>query len=356
MRILTYLCGFIVAVLFVACSGGAKKDISQSPFYWKPKEVDKTKLLNQEFFSPVHENNLGKFVFAHETIPREWEDEDGFLAVYDMSQMDKKGLYCRWFGEQNAGSDKVFETFAKNPKNKKRILIKHEYFLDSIPAKIRFNEKPGESVTWESSRYPMLEPDVIPGVAEIEEEMSLTQETIIEMLFKNQKYVESKKDGTLLLGLKVSVVDGTSPGKNVKKPTKELASGQILLTNVFEGMKKWIGKIPKYSVPEPYVRDKALEKEALMLMRKHARSQGWRETFKRVVITSLNVKRSKFSGEIVARNVVISAVAEWPEGRCTAQFFNTRQDLVGDPKKEEYGRLYFYGVGKQRTVLCDFDE
>ena len=52
--------------LLCGCSGGSNKDISTSEFYWPPKEVDKSSLANTAFFSKVHENNLGKFVFANE--------------------------------------------------------------------------------------------------------------------------------------------------------------------------------------------------------------------------------------------------------------------------------------------------
>ncbi|RDY59614.1 hypothetical protein [Flagellimonas nanhaiensis] len=349
MRTLFYLCISISTLfLFFACSGNSKKDISKSKFYWTPKEVAKSELYNNAFFSEIHENQLGRYVFAHETIPREWEDEQKFITVYDMSEMDKKGLFCRLFVNKNAGPDKIYETMAKHPASKNKAHLRFDYFLDSLQGDFHYNEKVSkEELSWESQRYPVFMPGVIPGATDEEEEMSLTQQKIIEILLKNQKYVDSKEDNTILLGLKYSLVDGSSPGPKAKKNKVELASGQILLTNVDKGM-ELISKIPKYGLPEPFMRNRDLEEEALKLMKNYARNQGWEEKFKKAIITSdFNIKRNRFSGAITGRTIIFALVGEWPDGTWTSQFFKTYQAHQGNNK---FGPLRYDGTGKQRKV------
>ncbi len=345
MRTVFYLCISIFSFLLIlGCSGGSQKDLSKSPFYWPPKEVDQSKLMNNTFFSEIHKNNLGKFVFANETIDREWEDGGDFITVYDMSKMDDKGLFSRWFGVQNSRPDKIFQSFAKNPKLKKKAHLRYDYYLDSIHAKIRYKDKPSEEeMTWESSRNPVFEAGVIPGAAEEEVEMGLTQQKMIEILWENQKYIREKENKTLLLGFKVSVADGTSPGSKEKKNAVEMASGQLLLTNVDQGI-EWISKIPKYSVPEPFVTDRALEKEGLKLMQNYARSQGWKEKYVKAVVTSINDRRNKYTGIKVGESVIFALVGRWPDGTYTSQFFRTFRN-------DKNSRVRYDGTGKQRNVF-----
>lgn len=347
MKTLPYAC-IIVFFLLYGCSNSSKKDISKSSFYWTPVQVDKSNLESTTFFSSVHENNLGKYVFANENIERNWDDEDKFVTAYDMSELAKENLFCRLFVNQNSGPDKVYENFAKNPRSKRNLHLRYDYYLDSIHAGFYYKDKPTEDeITWESTRYPIFESEVIPEGDELGVDMSLTQEKIIEALLNNQKYVNTKDDHTILVGLKFSVVDGSSPGRKEKKKAFELASGQFLLTNVDKGLELINKHIPKYGIPEPFMKNKKLEEEALKLMQNYARNQGWKEKYHKAIITSdYNVKRS-FAGLITGRTIIFALVGEWPDGRWTSQFFKIYQAYKGD---DEYGPLRYDGTGKQRDV------
>lgn len=347
MKSFSYAC-IIVLFLSYGCSNNSRKDISKSSFYWVPKEVDKNNLLNKEFFSEIHENNLGKYVFANETIERSWEDVDEFVTSYDMSKLDEEGLFCRLFVNQNAGPDKIYESFAKYPKSKKKLHLRNDYYIDSIYAGSYYDDKPtDEEITWESSRYPIFQPEVIPKGDDLGAEMSLNQEKVIESLLKHQKYIDGKGDNEVLVGLKFYLVDGGSPGREEEKKAYELASGQFLLTNIDEGLELVNKHIPKYGIPEPFMKNEKLEKEALKLMRNYARNQGWKEKYHKAIITSdYNVKRS-FAGLITGRTIIFALIGEWPDGRWTSQFFKTYQTYKGNDK---YGPLRYDGTGKQRDV------
>ncbi|MEX0361397.1 MAG: hypothetical protein AB3N10_10495, partial [Allomuricauda sp.] len=250
MRILTYLSCCVAVILLIACSGGSStKDITQSPYYWPPMEIDTTKLLSQKFFSEIHKNNLGRYVFAHETIDREWEDEGKFVTTYDMSKMNKEPLFCRLFINYNVGPAEIFKRFSVNPGIPRNAHLRYDYFIDSLQADYYYNYKTSkEERGWESVRYPVFEPSVFPKEEGENPTISIQQARICEALLKHQGYIKSKKDNSVLLGLRYSLADGSSGGGWMHKKTLPLAEKQILLTNVDEGL-EWISKIPNYKVP-----------------------------------------------------------------------------------------------------------
>lgn len=344
MKSFSYAC-IIVLFLSYGCSNNSRKDISKSKFYWVPTEVDQGTLSNTSFFSKIHESNLGRYVFANETIEREWKDEDKFVTTYDMSRMDKEDLFCRLFVNQNMGPDKIFENFAKNPRYKKTLHLRYDYYLDSIHAGFYYDHKPSdEEIKWESVRYPVFESRVVQGGNN--EIISIQQNEIIEKLLKHQKYVDSKEDHTILLGLKYSLVDGVAMWNKEKNKTLELASGQILLTNLDEGM-EYINKIPMFGIPEPFMKNEKLEREALKLMGNYARNQGWKEKYHKAIITSdYNIKRS-YAGLITGRTIIFALIGEWPDGTWTSQYFKTYQSYQGNGK---YSSLSYDGTGEQHNV------
>ncbi|MCL6274050.1 hypothetical protein M3P19_08515 [Muricauda sp. 2012CJ35-5] len=350
MRNLTHLPLFaILLMLLFGCSGSNNKDLAGSPFYWPPEAVDKQKVFSSSYFSAIHENNLGRYLFANEPIQREWEDESDFVTVYDMSKMDEVGLYCRWLGAQNAGPEVLFKTFAKNPNSKKRIHLRYDYFIDSIQGDFHYFDKPtAEELTWESSRYPVFAPGVLPDSEAEALEISLTQQNVINTLWKHQDYVRNKSDNTLLLGLKIAVADGTSPGKKADRKTMEMASGQILLTNIDQGL-EWISKIPQYSIPEPFVKDKDLEKQGLKLMQSYARNNGWKEKFVKAIVTSVNDRRNKYTGIKTGESVIFGLIGKWPNGTYTIQSFRTFRQNEDSP-------VSFDGTGKQRNIIPTADQ
>ncbi|WP_422349365.1 hypothetical protein [Flagellimonas sp.] len=349
MRILTYLSCCVAVILLIACSGGSStKDITQSPYYWPPMEIDTTKLLSQKFFSEIHKNNLGRYVFAHETIDREWEDEGKFVTTYDMSKMDKEPLFCRLFINYNVGPAEIFKRFSVNPGIPRNAHLRYDYFIDSLQADYYYNYKTSkEERGWESVRYPVFEPSVFPKEEGENPTISIQQARICEALLKHQGYIKSKKDNSVLLGLRYSLADGSSGGGWMHKKTLPLAEKQILLTNVDEGL-EWISKIPNYKVPEPFERDKKLEKEALTLMQNHARNSGWKEKFRKAIKTSdYRIKRNKFSGVIEGRTITFALIAEWPDGSWTSQYFNTYQVHEGG---NDFGGLSYHGTGDQHLI------
>ncbi|MEM9648949.1 MAG: hypothetical protein AAF969_10740 [Bacteroidota bacterium] len=344
MRILTYVLSFTAAILLMACTGGSsKKDIAESPHYWPPMEIDTTKLLGQEFFSDIHKNNLGRYVFANEIIDREWQDERKFVTAYDMSKMDEVPLFSRLFINYNTGPAEIFKRFSVNPGIRRNAHLRYDYFVDSLQAEKDYNYKTTrEELGWESVRYPVFEPSVFPKEKGEKPIISRQQARICEALLKHQGYIKSKKDKTILLGLRYSLADGSSAGGWRDKRTLSLAQGQILMTNVDEGL-EWISKIPNYKVPEPFERDKKLEKEALKLMQNHARNNGWKEKFKKAIITSdKRAKRNKFSGILEGYTRTFALVGKWPDGSYTIQYFNTFQSPEGP--------LNHYGNGEQHLI------
>lgn len=344
MRILTYLA--LAGILFLAaCSGGpSKKDITTSPYYWPPMEIDTTLLLSHEYFSEIHKNNLGGYVFANETIDREWQDESKFITVYDMSKMDEVPLFCRLFINYNVGPAEIFKRFSVNPGIRRNAHLRYDYFVDSLQGDKYYNYKTSrEELGWNSVRYPIFEPGVLPESDEEETEISIQQARICEALLKHQGYIQDKEDNSVLLGLRYSLADGSSGGGWRDKKTLSLAERQILLTNVDKGL-EWISKIPKYRVPEAFEPDKKLEKEALKLMQNYARTNGWKEKFRKAIKTSdIRVKRNKYTGVYEGNTITFALAGEWPDGSWTIQYFNTFQS-------SDDGPLSYNGTGEQHLI------
>ena len=99
--------------------------------------------------------------------------------------------------------------------------------------------------------------------------------------------------------------------------------------------------------------DSKLEAELLKAIQSYGEKNGWKETFTSVIITSdWWYNKNQYSGRVVGRTIEIAAVATWPNGKCTYQLFDFRQDVT-DNTGQSFGNLYRYGTGSQYQVKCD---
>jgi hypothetical protein len=98
--------------------------------------------------------------------------------------------------------------------------------------------------------------------------------------------------------------------------------------------------------------DTNLESKMLTAIREHAKSGGWEEDFKKIVVTSSEwtVVRNSATGIILGRYREGAACAKWPDGHCTFQYFDFWQDEQGGGYSNS---VQYYAVGDQFTCNCD---
>lgn len=96
----------------------------------------------------------------------------------------------------------------------------------------------------------------------------------------------------------------------------------------------------------------AVEKEMVEVMKNKASRDGWKETFSKAKIIDKDwyVARSEYTGIILYRTINAWVYAKWPDGHCTVQEFNFKQDWNGNAWSKV---LEFNGVGNQTVIDCD---
>ena len=96
----------------------------------------------------------------------------------------------------------------------------------------------------------------------------------------------------------------------------------------------------------------AIEKEMVEVMKQKAAHDGWKETFSKAKIIDKDwyVAKSEFSGLVLYRTINALVFAKWPDGHCTVQEFNFKQEWNGNAWSKV---LEFNGIGDQTTIDCD---
>lgn len=103
--------------------------------------------------------------------------------------------------------------------------------------------------------------------------------------------------------------------------------------------------------------DEELSAQALSMIQRGGRSQGWTENFTAAVITWADwepVREWQMTpaGRVqvtIARDHGFVAGARWPNGHCTVQNFGLRQPFDGSSPQGEVG---FHGTGAQWPIPC----
>jgi hypothetical protein len=98
--------------------------------------------------------------------------------------------------------------------------------------------------------------------------------------------------------------------------------------------------------------DEALANDALAVVQRHAKSQGWKEQFQKLTITSTDwsMRRHPRTGMLLGRFITVAAYAVWPDGHCTSQQFALSQEHDGSGFVRS---LRFDSVGAQDNVVCE---
>lgn len=96
----------------------------------------------------------------------------------------------------------------------------------------------------------------------------------------------------------------------------------------------------------------ALEKEMVEVMKQKAQHDGWKETFSKAKIIDKDwyVAKSEYTGIVLYRTINALVYAKWPDGHCTIQEFNFKQDWNGSAWSKV---LQFNGIGDQTVIDCD---
>ena len=110
------------------------------------------------------------------------------------------------------------------------------------------------------------------------------------------------------------------------------------------------GNVSKNELPKAFISDATLESKMVATTNNYARSQGWKETFTKAVITSdWYTIRHELTGVILGRKRSASICATWPDGHCTFQDMGFKQDYDGSKYSST---LIWNGVGSQTEIEC----
>jgi hypothetical protein len=98
--------------------------------------------------------------------------------------------------------------------------------------------------------------------------------------------------------------------------------------------------------------DPELEASILKALNNHAKKEGWKETFTKVVIKSEDwtMVRNKYTSVIISRLVEVIGFATWPNGECTGQLFDMAQEHNGSDFQKS---LYVRGFGDRENYDCE---
>lgn len=128
-----------------------------------------------------------------------------------------------------------------------------------------------------------------------------------------------------------------------------IANGEFKL-NKLPGKKMSLGR--GWGLYKAGMSNPALEKQMVEVMKAKAAGDGWKETFSKAKIIDKDwyVGRSEYTGIILYRTINALVYAKWPDGHCTVQEFNFKQDWNGNAWSKN---LEFNGVGSQTVIDCD---
>jgi hypothetical protein len=128
-----------------------------------------------------------------------------------------------------------------------------------------------------------------------------------------------------------------------------IATGDMKLNKV-PGKKMNLGR--GWGLYKAAMSNPALEKEMVEVMKQKAARDGWKETFSKAKIIDKDwyVAKSEYTGIVLYRTINALVYAKWPDGHCTVQEFNFKQDWNGGAWSKV---LLFNGVGDQTVIDCD---
>ncbi|OJJ18657.1 hypothetical protein BKI52_23910 [marine bacterium AO1-C] len=110
----------------------------------------------------------------------------------------------------------------------------------------------------------------------------------------------------------------------------------------------------KRELPKSKMNNKDYEQRLLRFFKKSVESGRWKKrTFVKVIITSpeWRIKRHKQTGVILQRLLSVASVAKWPNGDCTYQFHEFKQDYTGGGQYQK--KLWFKRtLSEPKKVLC----
>ncbi|MCX6319691.1 MAG: hypothetical protein NTW29_20600 [Bacteroidetes bacterium] len=158
------------------------------------------------------------------------------------------------------------------------------------------------------------------------------------------KHMNSLSDGEHTLHFKL-----WAGGVGDRWSIEPIATGDIKL-NKLPGKKMSLGR--GWSLYKAAMTNPAIEKEMIEVMKQKAARDGWKETFSKVKIIDKDwyVAKSEYTGLVLYRTINALLYAKWPDGHCTVQEFNFKQEWNGNAWSKI---LEFNGVGDQTVIDCE---
>ena len=308
------------------------------------RSSDKKFTANSEGITgPVHEKSIGKILFSDAMITRE---KMNIESTYKTKFTLGDNIYSRGFFEFPLASYYVYSD-ANNAYENRAGNNTFAMLLMVIDGKVAYKVKSENGVDkLMGAGIPSIEAD-----AQVNDKYITTCQIPV---------FPGKEDGGADKYL-VSVINALPAGEHTVSVTyragnisqrynkEPIAEGSFILV-VPEGKAGGMMLGRSWDAVPEGMKDAALSAKMLAVIQEYAKSQKWKETFKKIKITESqwSIVRNKYTSVIEGRSIEVAAYATFPDGHCTSQKFGILEDYDGtsymDPKYD--------GVGDQETIDC----
>lgn len=287
---------------------------------------------DQGITSTAHENHIGEIVFSEKK-----------LALNDFSETD-------FANEITLGNPVYFRAFF--PKSMYNMAVDH-YKSDminlgdiGITVKYLINDE------LKFSKFQPTLSDIdfnamkswttFQGVlSHPTEDYQILQWTFKDFMIAHPDFFEGDKTYRLGIELVLATED---------EELNTIATGSINVNQTSEGLQKLYNS-SGIGLPERKTVNIDLENDILQTLTQHAEDNGWKESYKNILITSRDwtILRHEETGEILGRVREIAATGTWPNGECQYKYYDIFQNYIGS---EFTGKLSIKNIGGGYTIPC----
>lgn len=304
-------------------------DESFTPVFELP-ETDSRRVTADAYTFPKHGDYAGKIVFSDKKLVKETMTESMFRNTFSVDEPIYGRIFLKtavknyaiYYGTPKKGKEEINEAGNYHI----RVYVDNELQKNFITES---GQNRGRYEGWDTWQT------YISARGEDAKENSSSLIGVINKL----------PNGPHTIKLEVYGGDWTGSGKTVKP----LASGEFTIN-------KDAGKAMKWGLKWADIKENMVNpqftKEAVTLMNEYAISQGWKETFTKAKITGKDwiIYKNNY-GIITYRGLDITVYATWPDGHCTSQLFEFRQQYLSGGQYEK--KLYYGATGDQAKLDCD---
>lgn len=278
--------------------------------------------------SPLHDKYVGKLVFANQQLTPENTKEALFKGSFNIDEP----IYARVYIPTAVKNYVLYSDNGKGSNgwenNYGECSLQYTVDDDQTVVVLKNFRRDKDSRGWISWQY---------FISATGENAEFNEERFV-------KHMNSLSDGEHTIKFKL-----WAGGIAERSSISPIATAEIKI-NKLPGKKMKLGR--GWGLYKAAMSNPALEKQMVEVMKEKATNDGWKEIFSKAKIIDKDwyTVRNEYTGIILARTINALVYAKWPDGHCTVQEFNFKQDWNGSAWSKN---LVFNGVGNQTVIDCD---